>query len=86
MIRIYYQKDSVNDVEKEVVYGGIKVDEIRELFATIKDNRHQGYVKHRLVDILIIVMGGAICGITELAEMMVYFKRKQTFFTKYIME
>lgn len=56
------------------------MDEIRALFMTIEDGRHPGYVKHPLVDILIMIMGGVICGITELADMMVYFESKQSFY------
>jgi hypothetical protein len=56
------------------------MDEIRGMFSVIKDERHQGYVKHKLVDMLIMIMGGVMCGITELADMMVYLKSKMTFY------
>ena len=57
-----------------------KMEEIKELFETIEDKRHQGYVKHKLSEILIMVMGAVICGITELADMMVYFEKKAGFY------
>ena len=63
------QKERVSQMEK-----------IKELFETIEDNRHQGYVKHKLSEILIMVMGGVVCGITELADMMVYFEKKIEFY------
>jgi predicted transposase YbfD/YdcC len=56
---------------------------IRGLFAVIEDIRHPGYVKHKLVDILIMIMGGVICGITELADMMVYFESKLPFYQEH---
>ena len=37
------------------------MDEIRELLEGIEDYRHQGYVKHSLVDILIIIMCALLC-------------------------
>lgn len=55
----------------------------REMFAEVKDPRHQGYVKHKLADILILVMGAVVCGITELADMVVYFENKLAFYTKH---
>lgn len=59
------------------------MQEIRQRFATITDPRHPGYVKHNLADILIMVMGGVICGITELADMMVYFEKKLPFYREH---
>jgi predicted transposase YbfD/YdcC len=59
------------------------MEEINELFSTIEDKRHPGYVKHNLVDVLIMIMGGVICGITELADMMVYFKSKLSFYKQH---
>jgi predicted transposase YbfD/YdcC len=56
------------------------MDEIRGLFSVIEDGRHPGYVKHNLADMLIMIMGGVICGITELADMMVYFENKLPFY------
>jgi predicted transposase YbfD/YdcC len=56
------------------------MDEIRGLFSRIEDGRHPGYVKHDLVDMLIMIMGGVICGITELADMMIYFESKLPFY------
>jgi len=49
-------------------------------FEVLKDWRHEGYVKHKLSDILVLVMGAVICGITELADMMVFFENKKAFF------
>lgn len=59
------------------------MEEIRGLFSNIEDSRHQGYVKHELVDVLIMIMGGVICGITELADMMVYFESKLAFYREH---
>ena len=59
------------------------MDEIRGLFSVIEDGRHPGYVKHNLVDMLIMIMGGVICGITELADMMIYFESKLPFYRKH---
>ena len=56
------------------------MDEIRAMFSIIEDRRHQGYVRHNLCDILIMIMGGVICGITELADMMIYFENKREFY------
>jgi len=59
------------------------MDEIKRLFSVIEDRRHPGYVKHNLADMLIMIMGGVICGITELADMMVYFESKLPFYREY---
>ena len=56
------------------------MDEIRALFSIVEDQRHQGYVQHKLCDVLIMIMGGVVCGVTELADMMVYIESKQAFY------
>jgi predicted transposase YbfD/YdcC len=56
------------------------MEEIEERFNAIKDPRHQSYVTYRLSEILVPVMCAVICGITELADMMVYFENKAAFF------
>lgn len=56
------------------------MEQIKELLSRIEDPRHAGYVKHKLCDVLIMVMGAVICGITELADMMVYFENKLSFY------
>jgi predicted transposase YbfD/YdcC len=62
--------------------GGANMEEIKEMFSVIDDPRHAGYIKHRLCEVLIMVMGAVICGITELADMMVYFENKLSFYTE----
>lgn len=57
--------------------------EIREKFANIEDLRHQGYVEHNLADVLILVMGAVLSGITELADMMVYFSKRIDFYREH---
>ena len=56
------------------------MEQIREKFANIEDTRHAGYVEHNLIDVLILVMGAVLSGITELADMMVYFTSKINFY------
>ena len=56
---------------------------IREKLSQIKDTRHMGYVEHNLVDVLILVMGAVISGMTELADMMVYFASKIDFYKEH---
>lgn len=56
------------------------MEEIKTKFSVIEDPRHEGYIKHKLSDILILVMGAVICGMTELADMMTYFKSKSEFY------
>jgi predicted transposase YbfD/YdcC len=60
--------------------GGAQMEEIKGLFSKVEDLRHKGYVKHKLCDVLVLVMGAVICGITELAELMVYFEKKKDFY------
>lgn len=55
-------------------------EEIRAKFAIIEDWRKQGYVEHVLADVLILVMGAVMSGITELSDMMVYFENKKDFY------
>ena len=53
---------------------------IKEMFAIIKDPRHESYVKYELYDILVLVMGAVICGMTEIRDMMTYFKNTRDFY------
>lgn len=59
------------------------MEEIRERFSQIEDTRHASYVEHNLVDVLILVMGAVISGVTELADMMVYFASKIDFYREH---
>ncbi|MEG0509605.1 MAG: ISAs1 family transposase [Eubacterium sp.] len=56
------------------------MENIREKFSQIEDKRNESYIEHNLVDILILVMGAVVSGITELADMMVYFASKRDFY------
>lgn len=58
------------------------MEEIKSRFAIIEDSRHKSYVEHQLCDILILVMGAVICGVTELIDMMVYFENTSEFYEK----
>jgi len=58
----------------------IKIGNIRELFNKIEDPRHKSYIEHKLGDILLLVMGAVVCGITELSDMMTYFDSKTEFY------
>ena len=51
-------------------------------FATIHDPRHQGYVKHKLDHILIIIMAAVLCGLDELCTITEFAKNKAEFFRK----
>lgn len=55
------------------------MDKIRAKFSIIEDFRHQGYVEHKLVDILIIIMCTVLCGIGELCEIVKYAENKREF-------
>ena len=51
-------------------------------FATIHDPRNQGYVKHKLDHILIIIMAAVLCGLDELCTITEFAKNKAEFFRK----
>jgi len=55
---------------------------IREKLTEIEDRRHQSYVTHKLVDILIIIMVAVLCGLDELGDIVVYAQNKTEFFNK----
>ncbi|MBR6013524.1 MAG: transposase family protein, partial [Selenomonadaceae bacterium] len=44
---------------------------MQEYFSEIEYPRHAGYVKHKLTDVLTIVMCAVMCKMTELCEIMV---------------
>ncbi len=48
------------------------MDEIRASFSIIEDPRHQGYVKHKLTDILIIIMCAVLSGMDTLGNISIY--------------
>ena len=52
---------------------------MEEYFAVIEDPRHQGYVKHRLCDILTIVMCAVLCGFDKLCDIMIFAEAKESF-------
>ena len=56
------------------------MDYIKEKFSVIEDNRHAGYIDHKLADILIIVMCAVLCGLDGLAGIAVYSQNKAEFF------
>ena len=53
---------------------------MQRYFAVIDDPRHQGYVKHKLSDILVIVMCAVLCGMDQLCDVMAYAQNKADFF------
>lgn len=52
-------------------------------FATIEDPRHQGYVKHKLCDILTIVMCAVLCGMDKLCDILAFAQNKSSFFNEH---
>lgn len=46
-------------------------------FGVIEDPRHSGYVKHRLEDVLTIVMCAVLCGLDKLDEIVAYQENNQ---------
>lgn len=61
------------------------MDDIREKFTSIEDTRHQSYIEYVLADVLILVMGAVISGITELSDMMIYFENKIGFYKEHFL-
>lgn len=53
---------------------------MQEKFAVIEDLRQQGYVKHKLCDILTMVMCAVICGLDELGTVVTYIQNRTAFF------
>lgn len=53
---------------------------MQHLFEIIEDPRHQGYVKHKLCDILVIVMCAVLCGLDELCSIVTFAENKASFF------
>ena len=58
------------------------MDKIKEKFEIIEDTRKQGYVEHKLSDILTIVMCAVLCGLDQLSEIVSYAKNKSEFFSE----
>ena len=52
---------------------------IKEQFEEIEDPRHQGYIKHKLIDILFIVMCAVLCGLEHLEDIVIYGKSNRKF-------
>ena len=55
---------------------------MQKYFKEIEDTRHQSYVKHRLQDILVMIMCAVLCGLDELGAVMVYIQNKAEFFAQ----
>jgi len=53
---------------------------MQEYFAIIEDPRYQGFVKHKLSDILTIVACAVLCGMDRLCDIMAYAENKKDFF------
>jgi predicted transposase YbfD/YdcC len=58
------------------------VDYIRERFLSITDTRKEGYVKHKLTDVLICIMCGVLCGFDSLEDLSVYINSKKEFLSE----
>ena len=50
---------------------------MQEYFSEIKDPRHEGYIKHKLADV--VVMCEVMCRMTELCEIMVFAESRAEF-------
>jgi len=55
---------------------------IREKFEEINDLRHQGYIEHKLSDVLIIVMCAVLCGLDELGDILLFAQNKHKLLTE----
>ena len=55
---------------------------MQKYFNEIADNRHQSYVKHRLQDILVMIMYAVLCGLDELGAVIVYIQNIADFFAQ----
>ena len=53
---------------------------MQEYFKAIEDTRHQSYIKHRLCDILVMIMCAVLCGLDDLGTVMVYIQNQADFF------
>lgn len=53
---------------------------LQEKIRVIEDKRHQGYVEHKLSDVLIIIMSAILCGLDGLAEIMEHAQNRIEFF------
>ena len=51
-----------------------------EVLATIHDPRHPGYVKHKLSDVLLIIICAVMSGLDELCTIYAYAQNKEDFF------
>ena len=59
------------------------MEKIREKFEGIADPRRQGYVEHKLTDVLIVVMGAVLCGLDELGDIVLFAQKRLEFFKKH---
>ena len=55
------------------------MEKIRAEFDKISDLRHQGYVEHKLTDVLIIVMCAVLCGLDKLGGIVLYAQKRTQF-------
>ena len=56
---------------------------LQKKLSVIEDKRHQSYVEHNLVDILIIIMSAVLCGLDQLADITVFALNRAEFFKEY---
>ena len=56
---------------------------MQEYFSEIQAPRHQGYIKHKLEDILVIIMCADLCGLDELCTIMEFAQSKKDFLKKH---
>jgi hypothetical protein len=54
----------------------MKAEQMREYYRGIKDGRYEGFVEHKLADVLIIVQCGVMCGLDKLEAIEEYGKSK----------
>lgn len=57
-------------------------EKMQEIFIGIQDTRHQGYVKHKLEDIFVIIMCAVISGLDELYQIVQFAQSKKNFSNK----
>jgi hypothetical protein len=50
--------------------------DIKAKFEAIEDYRHQGYIEHKLCDVLTIVMCAVLCGFDQLSDIVMYAENK----------
>ena len=84
-LKVLHDLFEENNIHPNLMEGNdALIEAVKENAGTVKDYRHQSYIRHPLVSIIMIVFFAVLGNANEWGEIESFAKRKEPWFRKYL--